>query len=264
MLCAARLGTSLGALSTNAPVLVVGRPGVAGSGDVTTGVIGTIGVMVLSAGAATIMGTVTEGLTPRLPISVEPRGMPVRATPPGAVGVEEAARFAEPEPHIADIPDVSIAGEVAGMPDDAIIPCGIDPPGIDIVFNAAALAAATLPTAAPPPSKVAVDPNIADEAVPMVEHPVVPKVPVGVTGVGLTPGEAISVAPSGMPVPPTGALGTMPSGEVAESEGVGVTATCANAWLHSSVEAAVINRRRLMMVSRRETYREGASTHPLR
>jgi hypothetical protein len=54
-----------------------------------------------------------------------------------------------------------------------------------------------------------------------------------------------------MPVPPTGALGTMPSGEVAESEGVGITAACcAMAWLHSRAEAVVIIRKRFMVVLR--------------
>jgi hypothetical protein len=52
-------------------------------------------------------------------------------------------------------------------------------------------------------------------------------------------------------VPPTGALGTMPSGEVAESEGVGIIAACwAKAWLHSSAEAVVIIRKRFMVVLR--------------
>ena len=75
--------------------------------------------------------------------------------------------------------------------------------------------------------------------------------PVEGSGIGLTPGDAISVAPNGMPVPPTGALGTMPSGEVAESEGVGITAACcAKAWPHSKAEAAVIIRKRFMVFLR--------------
>jgi hypothetical protein len=107
-----------------------------------------------------------------------------------------------------------------------------------------------VPTATPPPSKVAADPNIADGAVPTVEHTVLPIMPVEGSGAGLTPGEAISVAPNGMPVPPTGALGTMPSGEVAESEGVGITAACcAKAGPHSSAEAVVIIRKRFMVFS---------------
>ena len=42
--------------------------------------------------------------------------------------------------------------------------------------------------------------------------------------VGLTPGVASSVAPNGIPVPPTDAPGLLPSGEVIPSEGVVVTA----------------------------------------
>jgi len=86
---------------------------------------------------------------------------------------------------------------------------------------------------------------------PMVEQTVLPIVPVDDAGIGLTPGEAISVAPSGIPVPPTGALPPpMPSGEVAEIEGVGITAACcAKAWLHNNAEVAAIVRKRFIMFS---------------
>jgi hypothetical protein len=70
-----------------------------------------------------------------------------------------------------------------------------------------------------------------DGAMPAVVHDVA--VPAGgaTAGNGLTPGEAISVAPSGMPVPPTPLLGPMPSGEVAPTVGVGaaIPVTCAMA-----------------------------------
>jgi hypothetical protein len=169
-----------------------------------------------------------------LPISVEPIGMPVRGTPPGVVGdvgVDDAARLPDPAPHMLWVPDVSIRADVGGIPD---VLCGV-----------------TVPTGMPPPSKLDADPNIVDGAVPMVEHTVLPMMPVVGSGIGLTPAEVISVAPNGMPVPPTGALGTMPSGDVAESEGVGITAACcAKAWLHSSTEAVVIIRKRFMVVLR--------------
>jgi hypothetical protein len=58
------------------------------------------------------LGSGTGGAepTPRLPISVDPNGIPVRAPPPGVVGdvdvgVEDDAML--PEPHIPDIPEVS-------------------------------------------------------------------------------------------------------------------------------------------------------------
>jgi hypothetical protein len=73
------------------------------------------------------------------------------------------------------------------------------------------------------------EPYIVDGAIPAVVHEVA--VPAGgaTAGNGLTPGEAISVAPSGIPVPPTPMLGPMPSGEVAPSVGVGtaIPVTCA-------------------------------------
>ncbi|MGA7806430.1 hypothetical protein [Bradyrhizobium sp.] len=43
---------------------------------------------------------------------------------------------------------------------------------------------------------------------------------VPVVGAGLTPGEAISVAPSGIPTAPTDVVGPIPSGEVTPSVGV--------------------------------------------
>jgi hypothetical protein len=222
-----------------------------GAVSVTTGTVGIVGAIVLTVGATVMVGTIAAELTPRLPISVEPIGMPVRITPPGAtgeVGIDDAARLLDPAPHMLDIPDVSIRADVGGTPDDDI---GAPAVGIvDIV-----LCAVTVPTATPPPSKAAADPNIVDGAVPIVEQTVLPIVPVATVGIGLTPGDAISVAPSGMPVPATAALGTMPSGEVVASEGVGITwACCAKAWPHGKAKAVVIKavviiRKRFMLLS---------------
>ena len=203
-----------------------------------SGATDAVGNVEATVGVTVMVGTIAAELTPRLPISVEPMGMPVRGTPPGVVGdvgADDAATLFAPAPHMAWLPDVSIRADVGEMPDEdiAIVLCGV-----------------TLPTAMPPPSKLAADPNMVDGAVPMVEHTVLPMTPVEGSGIGLTPGEVISVAPNGMPVPPTGALGTMPSGDVAESEGVGITeACCAKAGLHKSAEAVVIIRRRFMVVS---------------
>jgi hypothetical protein len=88
---------------------------------------------------------------------------------------------------------------------------------------------------------VAVEPYIVDGDIPIVGQAVPPGiavVAVDAIGNGLTPGEAISVEPSGIPVPPTGALGTMPSGEVTDSEGIGVTAAWAKAASGSNGSAA--------------------------
>jgi hypothetical protein len=83
-----------------------------------------------------------------------------------------------------------------------------------------------------------VDPNIPDGEVPKVEHvvllPGIAIAPVTV-GAGLTPGDAISVAPRGMPVGDTVEPVPKPSGEVASIVGVGAAMplTCAMAPLQT-------------------------------
>ena len=71
-----------------------------GVGSVTVGAVGNVEAMV---GVTVMVGTAAAELTPRLPISVEPIGMPVRGTPPGVVGdvgVDDAARLPDPAPHM--------------------------------------------------------------------------------------------------------------------------------------------------------------------
>jgi hypothetical protein len=110
-------------------------------------------------------------------------------------------------------------------------------PEVVIAPDVAAVAGAAVPIAIPPPSKLAVDPNIVDGAVPMVEHVVlllgIAIVPVASPGAGLTPGDAISVEPRGMPVGETAEPVPMPSGEVAPMVGVGlaIPLICAMATL---------------------------------
>jgi hypothetical protein len=124
------------------------------AGDATVGIVGTNGAALPAAptvGNILIIGTAAAELTPRLLISVEPRGMPVRAKPPGTVGavdvgVEDEAMLLEPEPHIPDIPEVSSIPEDVDIPDVAEIPDDVDVPDI------AAVAGASVPTAIPPPS----------------------------------------------------------------------------------------------------------------
>jgi hypothetical protein len=187
------------------------------------------------------VGTAAAELTPRFPISVDPNGSPVRAAPPGVVGdvgVEDETMLLEPEPHIPDMPEVCSMPEVVDIPDVAEIPDDVDIPDV------AAVAGAAVPIAIPPPSKLAVDPNIDDGAVPTVEH-VVPllgmeMVPVASPGAGLTPGDAISVEPSGIPVGETDEpVAVMPSGEVVARFGVGaaIPLTCAIAALQTKSAA---------------------------
>src|SRR5713226_4562490 len=122
-------------------------------------------------GNTPVVGTAGAELTPRLLISIEPNGIPVRATPPGVVGdvdvdvgVDDEAMLLEPEPHVADIPDDVDIPDVAVVPDVAALPI------------VATVAGAAVPAAVPPPSKLAVDPNIPEDEVPTVEHVVPPLV----------------------------------------------------------------------------------------
>jgi hypothetical protein len=74
--------------------------------------------------------------------------------------------------------------------------------------------------------------------------PGIAMVPVGLVGTGLVPDDVISVAPKGIPVPPTDAPFVASSGEVVLTEGVGITIPCATAALpaRSSTTAAKIVR----------------------
>jgi hypothetical protein len=117
------------------------------------------------------------------------------------------------------------------------------------VSDVAAVAGVAAPAAVPPPSKVVVDPNIPDGEVPKVEHvvllPGIAIVPVEEVGIGLTPGDASSVEPSGIPVGEIDEPDVMPSGEVAPIVGVGeaIPETCALATLQtkSAGTTAAIN-----------------------
>jgi hypothetical protein len=203
--------------------------------EVMVGSVGT-GAIVATVGATLTIGTAAAELTPRLPISVDPNGTPVRGTPPGVVGVvdvgaDDEAMLLDPEPHMPDNPEVSIIPEVVEIPDVAGIPDDVDIPDV---------AAVAAPIVTPPPSKVAVDPNIPDGEVPMVEHAVplfgTETMPVAAMGAGLTPGDAISVEPRGIPVGETAELVPIPSGEVAPMVGVGlaIPVTCAQATLQTN------------------------------
>jgi hypothetical protein len=222
----------------------------------TVGITGTeeLGAIAPAMGNALGSGTAGVELTPRLPISKEANGIPVRAAPPSVVGevdvgADDAARLLEPEPHIPDIPDVSSIPEDAedvGIADVIDVDDGdvadVDDVDIAVVPEDDAVAGAAVPTAIPPPSKLAVDPNISEGGVAVVEHAVpllvvgIVIVPVTPVGNGLSPGDVISVAPNGIPV---GEPAAMPSGDVALIVGVGVTvpsncpSTCAIATLQT-------------------------------
>src|SRR5260370_39288702 len=137
------------------------------------------------------VGAAGAELTPRLPISIEPNGIPVGAPPPGVVGIAEVdvgvdddAMLLEPEPHIPDIPDVSSIPEDVDIPNGTDISDDVDVPGVvvgsvvaavgsvpvapDVAMLpvVAAVAGTALPAAAPPPSQPAVRPNLPDADIP--------------------------------------------------------------------------------------------------
>jgi hypothetical protein len=169
------------------------------------------------------VGTTSNGLTPALPISTEPNGIPVRGAPPGEVGdvaADDEALLLELVPHVP---------EVAAPPGNVPVPAP-----------------------SPPPSKFVLEPDIPDDGLPMTKHvvpfPVIPIVPAGAP---LSPGDASSVAPMGIPAGGTGEPAAMPSGEVAPIPGVGlpIPPTCANAGMQPKSAAciAAINTRRIMI-----------------
>jgi hypothetical protein len=219
--------------------------------------IGTVGITgdAPTVGGSMVNGTAVAELTPRLPISVDPSGMPVRAIPPAVmgdvdVGVEDEAMLLDPEPHIPDNPDVSSSPEDVEVPDVADIPEEVG------IADVAAVVGVVAPSAIPPPSKLVVEPNIDDGAVPTVEHAVpllgIEIVPVKAVGAGLIPGDAISVEPRGMPVGETAELVPKPSGEVAPIVGVGlaIPVTWATAALQttSAGKTAATNENRISVL----------------
>jgi hypothetical protein len=224
----------------------------AAAGDVIVGMIGTtaVGPTKPTLGNTLSVGTAAAELTPRFPISVDPIGIPVRAPPPIVVGdvdvgVEDETMLLEPEPHIPDMPEVCSIPEVVDIPEVAEIADDVDSPEEPAIPDAA-VAGAAVPAAIPPPSKLEVDPNMEDGAVPMVEQdvllPGMEIVPVASPGAGLTPGDAISVEPSGIPVGETDEpVADMPSGEVAPKVGVGlvIPLTCATATLQTKSPARI-------------------------
>jgi hypothetical protein len=245
-----------------------------------------LGPTVPTTGRTPIVGTAGAELTPRLPISVESNGIPVRAAPPGVmgnvdvdVGADDETMLLEPEPHIPDIPDVSSIPEDVDIPDATDISDDVDVPGIamgsveaavgsvSVAPDVAAVAGDAVPGAVPPPSKLAVDPNIPDGNIPAVEHVVplvviaplagIPIVPVTLpVGAGLTPAELISVEPIGIPAGPTDPPALIPRGEVAPSEGMAVVGSPISTWAnagpaHNSDQAVTAIKNDLIYTSTR-------------
>src|ERR1700754_4515161 len=156
-------------VTEQAAVLAVGKAsGIVGTGEV--------GPTMPATGRTPVVGTAGAELTPRLAISVEPIGIPVRAAPPGVmgnvdvdVGADDEAMLLDPEPHMPDIPDVSSIPEDVEVPDATVISDDVDVPGIAMgsvdaavgsvsaVPDVAAVAGDAVSGAVPPPAKLAVD-----------------------------------------------------------------------------------------------------------
>jgi hypothetical protein len=167
-------------------------------------------------GDALGVGTTTNGLTPALPISTEPNGIPVRATVLG------------------DVDDIAPVDEAL-----LLVPQIAALPGNEV----------PVPTPIPPPSNV-VEPDIPDAGLPMAEQVVpAPANPVVPLVAGLIPDVASSVAPIGIPVGETGEPEAMPSGEVAAIPGVPIPPTCAKAGFQprSAARVAAISARRIVI-----------------
>jgi hypothetical protein len=128
----------------------------------TVGIVGTneLGPTVPTMGKTPVVGTAGAEPTPRLPISKDPNGIPVRALPPSVVGdvdvgLDDAAMLLEPEPHVPDVPDVSSIPEDVDIPggtDGTDISNDVDVPGVVVGSVVAAVAGAAVPAAVPPPS----------------------------------------------------------------------------------------------------------------
>ncbi len=109
-------------------------------------------------------------LSPALPISTEPNGIPARETPPGDeddIAVDDDA-----------LPPEAVPQEVTTLPGNGV----------------------PVPSPNPPPSKFVLGPEASADALPATEHVVpLPAMPIVPVSTGLSPGDASSVAPRGRP-----------------------------------------------------------------
>src|SRR5258705_13827534 len=127
-------------------------------GDAAVGIVGA-GATALTVGDTLGDGTAGAALTPRLPTSVDPNGIPLRTgllvvVGDVDVGVDDAAILLEPEPHIPVNPDVSSMPEDVDSPDVAVIAVDVDIPDGAMPPDVAAVAGDEVPLAIPipPPS----------------------------------------------------------------------------------------------------------------
>lgn len=176
------------------------------------------------------------GLRPPAPSSVEPSGIPTRPTDDTApIPVGEEAEAAGPAKElvlvVTQVPDA-----VPMVPPPSKTEFEPDVPALDVPVPedvpVIELSVTDVVPVVVPKDACGIEP-------PMPEHSVLAVSPIGDVPdvVGLTPGDASSVAPRGMPVGATAAPGPMPSGDVMPSGGPGEI--CAKAEPHPKRTAAV-------------------------
>jgi len=182
-------------------------------------------------------GTTINGLTPALPISTAPNGIPVRTAPEG-----DGDDMAEDEDAVPLVPQIAAVPVLL----DRGIPMPVPVPMVVPVLNS------LVPTPTPPPSKTLLVPELPVASRAIAEHVFPnPVRAIGPVGAGLSPGDASSVAPMGIPVGATGEPGVMPSGEVAVIPGVGMPPppTWANTGVHPNRADSIVetNTRRVVI-----------------
>jgi hypothetical protein len=232
------------------PVCVVGHGGVLW--DVERD--GLEGGALPSAGSELITGadgfglSATDGgLRPPPPSSVEPSGIPTGPTvDPGPIdeasGGDAVADAAQVSDAVAVIPPPSKSAVLDSPTTELPMPAdapAVEPPrpaeapviGLPITVDAVVVEFPMAAGAGETPAHVAPSKGAAPDVV------------------GLTPGVASSVAPKGIPVCPTGALG-MPSGDVMPSAGSGETFMRACAWAEPQPKrtAAVATAKRVIII----------------
>ena len=194
------------------------------------------------------------GLRPPAPSSVEPRGIPTRPTDIALIPVGDDADAAGPAnalpPPATQVPDA-----LPVVPPPSKIVLGLDTPvDIPVPTDDPDTELNGIPVMGLPGVIAVLTPNEAcGTEPPMPEHSAMLPVagPIGDAPdvVGLTPGDASSVAPSGMPTGATGKPGPMPRGDVmpsGEEPGVmPIPPTCAEAGpqLKRKAAAAAITKR---------------------
>jgi hypothetical protein len=182
-----------------------------------------------------VLGMVSEGLRPPAPSSVEPIGIPIRPTVDAEpIPVGDEADAAGPPKELPPI-TIQVPDAVPAMPPPSNTVVDVEGPAVEmpVPTDVPAVALPMPDDKLPAPDDIPVAalprPN-EDSAIapPMPLHaealPVVGDAP-GV--IGLTPGDASSVAPRGIRTGGTGAAGPTPSGDVMPS-GEGPGEICAN------------------------------------